>query len=195
MEQHELDGRFHAHLTILTDKPNFECPKGWKVTIILLRKGDVEQQDIMITKHFVKGTPKTPKTLSIYVDCERAKLELEYAGHKVIRTKIEHESLPTFAPSEAHYRECHVKIKKPVGTKLIAVPGFVESNNPMEVTDTHSTVFLNARFYSGSVNEVDETVDSMIDQVRKLNPLCTILEAKKESAIYDSNLNLDKWWA
>lgn len=189
-----LVGKFHAHITVHTDK-EFECPKGWKTTIILLKKDGREQKDVMITRHFVLGSEKNPNLESIMNELHDTRKGLWGVGHNVIRVKLEHESLPTLSPTEITYRECHIKIKKPTETNLITVDGFVESSNPMEVTTTHSTVFLNARFYQGSVDNIDCAIDKVVEQLKALNPKCEILETKKETTVYDTNHGLDKWWA
>lgn len=190
-----LVGRFHAHITFVSNNDDIQCPKGWKSTIIVLNKDNREQRDVMITRHFMLGSAKNPTFASIHKDCDLAKVQLGVAGYTVVRVKIEHEDLPTLPPSDRHYRECHIKIRKPVTYNIVPVEGFVESRNAMEVTDTHSVVFMNARYYRGTVSFVDWKTDTLVQQFKDLNPTCEVLEVKKESTVFDTNLNLDKWWA
>jgi hypothetical protein len=189
-----LEGRFHAHITIETTEVGFRPPKGWKTTIIILNKDNRIQQDIMVTRHFVVNSPiRTLK--SIQEELSLATDILQEDGHKILRVKLEHESLPTVYPSESFYRECHIKIKKPIDIALITIPGFVQSKNPMIQDLLTETVFLNARYYSGSIEEIDKSINCAYGQISELNPNCKILEVKIESTVYDSNLELDKWWA
>ena len=56
----QITGRCHAHLTIEHNNLAFKCPKGWKVTIIVLSNKDRTQKDIIITKHFKSDPQKHP---------------------------------------------------------------------------------------------------------------------------------------
>ena len=191
----DLKGKFHAHITVTAPEGEFQPPKGWKVTIIVLNKGDRSQQDVMITRHFMVGSEKTPYFMHILPELLDANNQLLAMGLVPARTKLEHEDLPTVAPTAEYYRECHIKIRVPTGYDLQTVPGYVQSRNPMEVAAEYTTVFLNARYYSGTVEEVDDNIDAAVMAIRITNPGCAILEVKKESTVVDTNLNLDKWWA
>lgn len=195
MNKYNITGKFHAHITIEGYNDGFICPKGWKNTIITLNKNNREQRDIMITRHFLHGSNKNPDFKSIEQDCNDAKLELENNGSIVTRIKLEHESLPTVDPTINNYRECHVKIKKPLNINLVLIDNFVESSNPMESHIDYSIVFINARYYSGTVDDIDIKIDNQINEFKILNPLCEVIEVKKESTIFDTNLELDRWWA
>lgn len=195
--KYDLKGNFHCHITYTTNKDtnlNFEV-YGWKNTIITLNKDDVEQTDVMITKHYKLGSEKTPDYVSIIKNINDAVFSLEGYAVDVVRVKLEHESLPTLKTNQYNYRECHIKIMKPKSDFVVSIPGFVQSRNPMEVTGTHSTVFLNARFYDGDVDSIDRYIDASVKFISTLNPHAKILEVKKETCIEDTNLNLDKWWA
>lgn len=190
-----LTGRFHAHMTVGTQDDHFQAPRGWKTTIITLSRGDRQQKDVMITRHFMVGNEKHPDVDSVLNELDATAKQLAKHGQVVIRTKLEHEDLPTVGPSLDTYRECHIKIRKPIGVSLVPVVNYVQSRNPMVVTDTHETVFLNARFYNGTNEGVDSTIDSAVRTIGILNPGCEILEVKKETTVYDTNHKLDKWWA
>jgi hypothetical protein len=72
---------------------------------------------------------------------------------------------------------------------------FVESRNPMEVTDSHKTVFLNARYRYGKVHGVDTWCNAYAQLLKINNPQIEVLEVKLETTVYDSNIELDRWWA
>ena len=192
----DLAGNFHAHITVrVDDGKEVVPPAGWKTTIIVLNKDDRQQKDVMITRHFKTGTDKTPDVSNIVTSVEMAVYVLECRGYEVIRGKLEHESLPTFAPSVEHYREAHVKVKVPNGVTLNTIPGYVQSRNPMVTHDDYQVVFLNSRYYDASVRLVDHDVDQCVAEIQRINPDCEIVEVKKETTVFDSNHDLDKWWA
>jgi hypothetical protein len=194
-----LKGKFHAHITLLTDDNEFIAPSGWKTTIILLAKGDRNQKDVMITRHYVSDTIKTPGCKDMVENIELTSKQLTDAGHTVIRKKLEHESLPTVDVSPNNYRECHVKIRKKVGDVLHAPEGFVQSRNAMEVVGDTEIVFLNARYYKGQTGFIDYTINKEVSRIVNRNANkgvhVEVLETKIESTVYDTNLALDKWWA
>jgi hypothetical protein len=189
-----LVGKFHAHITVHTNQ-DFQPPKGWKTTIILLTKDNKDQKDIMITKHYMTGRNNIKTVQDIVNNIKNTSTMLSNNGISVIREKLEHESLPTISPAENFYRECHIKIRVPNNVKLNTIDNFVQSRNPMELTENYSTVFLNSRYYNGSVQEIDANIEKSVEEIKRINTCCEILEIKKESTIYDTNLQLDKWWA
>lgn len=191
----QLKGKFHAHITMGTNDVDFQPPRGWKTTIITLSRGDRNQKDVMITRHFMVGSEKNPTVDSVMADIESATVQMSDKGYDVIRAKLEHEDLPTIAPSLDTYRECHIKIRKPLDVALSTVKDYVQSRNPMVKTDTHETVFLNARYYNGTNEGVDGQIDNVVRTLGVLNPKCEILEVKKETTVFDTNHKLDKWWA
>ena len=149
----------------------------------------------MITRHFKTGTTKTPDIQSILKAVDDAKTQLLMLGHNVVRVKLEHESLPTLRPSIEHYRECHVKFEVPNGTTLETINGFVASSNPMAMFQDSSYLFLNKRIYNGDCNHIDRQMYDDVQLLRSINPNCKLVEVKIETAVWDSNLNHDKWWA
>lgn len=194
----ELKGRFHAHITVSSSfKAGFKCPKGWKVTIITLKRESREQTDVMITRHFSVPSQRNPDLESCEEELMGAVYGLMESGYEVTRYKLEHESLPTLPVSRKNYRECHIKVRKPLGKELHQIVGFVESRNPMEVGEDYEVVFMNARFYEGSIDMIDREVSRRLKMFQHLNQFnnITILEIKTESTIFDSNHGLDKWWA
>lgn len=195
MQIADLRGNFHAHITLNTSNDTFEPPKGWKTTIILLSKDDRHQKDVMITRHFKTGTTKTEDVAAIKASIDKTTTKLVKRGFDVVRVKLEHESLPTMPASEGHYRECHIKIKAPVGYQIKSLQNYVQSRNPMSSTEIHFVTFLNARFYSGSVEDIDAQIAKDVIAIKNMNPIAELLEIKIESAILDTNISLDRWWA
>ena len=194
LQLQQLKGNFHAHITILHNG-DFKRLSGWKNTIILLSKDSQYQTDVMLTRHFRTNSHKTPDVYSILKVLDKAKMDLQSAGHKVVRVKLEHESLPTLNVSNQHYRECHIKYKVPHGEVLKSIGGFVPSSNPMSVHDSFSHLFLNKRVYEGDCQSVDDTIRKQVQLLSNINPNCTLIEVKIETTVWDSNLNHDKWWA
>jgi hypothetical protein len=194
-----LKGKFHAHITLWTSNSHFVAPPGWKTTIILLSKGDRHQKDVMITRHYVSDTLKTPKTSDMIKDVEAMAQHMRAMGHIISRCKLEHESLPTIPVGINNYRECHIKVRKKVGTEMFIPAGYVQSSNPMEVKGDMETVFLNARYYKGEVGWIDSQINKDVSRLVGRNAVrgyeIEVLEAKIESTVYDTNLALDKWWA
>lgn len=177
-----LKGKFHVHLTIENESPI--KIKSWKQTIVLLSKENRSQLDIMFTKHYFVPSIKTKTVDCIKKDVAKYVDFLEKLGVKVVRVKLEHESLPTNPPSVSHYRECHIKVFE---DKLQQIPdGFVKSQNPVE----KGVYFINKRWYSGGVDSIQKEVESVVTLLGD-----AVKEVKVESIVYDTNKQLDKWWA
>lgn len=190
----DLTGNFHAHITFLTKQQQPQAPKGWKTTIILLEKGARKQTDVMVTRHFVVPTDKTPTIASVQEELNRVVETLKQQGHEVVRVKLEHESLPTLKPSKHNYRECHVKVFIPNKESFLPAKGFVFSRNPMETREDGRVMFVNARYRSGDIEQVDHQILLAVGLMKRLNPKCKILETKVETTVMDTNQWHDKWW-
>ena len=195
MNIYELKGTCHAHITIADDSTTFICPKGWKIAIIVLNNQIKTQKDVIITRHFGIGSTKTPTMNDIYDSVKYAIIELKEQGINILRAKLEHETLPSLEPCKEHYRECHLKFKHPKNEPLITIPGYVASRNIMEEIDTHSIAFLSARYYAGSLILVDTAIDIASETIKILNPKAELLSVHKESIVFDTNPEMDNWWA
>lgn len=149
MKKSDLQGQFHCHITYTRNNKHV-IVSGWKDTIIIINKDDRYQEDVMITRHYLVPSKKTPTLQDVIDDIFRVKLLLEM-NVRVTRWKLEHESLPTVPITDAEYRECHIKIRIPKGYPVIPPEGFVMSRNAMEKIADTETYFLNARFYEGDV--------------------------------------------
>lgn len=202
----ELSGKFHSHITVLCDDD--QIPKlrdlckqlRCVVTVIDLQKETKAQRDIMLTHHFFIGRGVYNSVNDIKHALQESCDILSLNGFEPVRTKLEHESLPTVTPSLNTYREVHFKCIMPASRRKDLIKlvrdmddTLVPSNNPYETLDDGNiTQFINKRFYDGTVEEADKSSD---DIAAMLSALCTVKEVKRESVVYDSNLSHDKWWA
>ncbi|HEY5631201.1 MAG TPA: hypothetical protein VIR31_03670 [Nitrososphaeraceae archaeon] len=192
MNKSDLKGNFHCHITYSGHKR--VSVSGWKDTIIIINKDDRFQEDVMITRHYFVPSKKTPTLQDVIDDIHRVKLLIE-TNVRVTRWKLEHESLPTIPTTDYNYRECHIKIRIPRGYQVIPPDGFVMSRNAMEKIADTEVYFLNARFYKGTIDSINETIQRSVSLLKRMNPLLMVLEVKEETTIFDSNFSLDSWWA
>ena len=202
----ELSGKFHSHITVLCDDDQIpklrELCKELRcvVTVIDLQKETQAQRDIMLTHHFFIGRGVYNSVEDIKHALQTSCDVLSLHGFNPVRTKLEHESLPTVEPSVETYREVHFKCILPAVKRdafISAVRSMddtlVPSNNPYETFDNGDiTQFINKRYYDGTVEEADKQSDAVASM---LSTMCTVKEVKRESIVYDSNLSHDKWWA
>ena len=129
--------------------------------------------------------------------------QLEEAGFKVVRAKLEHESQPTFRKfSREHYHETHIKLAIPRDRydevyltlqKLGQELDFVPSRNPLAQQSDHVVQFLNNRLYEGSAESADHMISSVLDRLEALD--VDVLETKRETVVFDTHQQLDQWWA
>ena len=201
-----IQGKFHSHITVICDNDHIPALKllcktlRCVITVIDLEKDTKSQRDIMLTHHFYIGRGKYNSVDEIKTELENACSILTQNGFNVVRTKLEHESLPTVTPSESTYREVHFKCIMPVADRDVILATvrssndtLVPSSNPYEnLGDGNVTQFINKRFYIGSVEEADTESDEIASM---LGTLCSVIEVKRESVVYDSNLSHDRWWA
>ena len=69
----------------------------------------------------------------------------------------------------------------------------VPSSNPFEkLKDGNIVQFFNKRYYEGTVEQVD---DESLMIVAQLSTLCEVKDVKRESVVFDTNIEHDKWWA
>ena len=201
-----LTGQFHSHITVLCESKDIPklkslCGKLYcKVTVIDLKRDNRIQQDIMLTHYFhtEHGSYRTVEEI-------RSRLEdvcniLKNNNFNPVRTKLEHESLPTNAPSPETYREIHFKCvmnekdrDNIIRQMSVFDNNIVPSSNPFEKLEDGKIVqFFNKRYYDGTVEGVDNQSELI---VAHLNKLCDVKEVKRESIVFDTNIKHDKWWA
>lgn len=205
-----INGKFHAHVSIRTD--NFEdlnslrelCKNylGTKITIIDLYdfKGN-SQKDCMFTKYY-NISHETAVDL-IIDDLNGFAKDLINSGYAVMRIKLEHEGMPTLPNfNKENYREVHVKMQIPkeeYDEKMKVLKesstrfGYVPSRNPSAREEDVVHQFINLRYYEGTLGSVDAKVASLSDFLK--NNGIEVEEIKKETTVFDTNHDLDKWWA
>lgn len=202
----DLKGKFHSHITVMCDSDRIDelrllCRQLYcKVTVIDLERGDRSQQDIMLTHYFHTKHGQYSSVEEIRSKLENDCVILKEHGFDAIRIKLEHESLPTNNPTADTYREIHFKCVMPSTERDAIIQRMAEfdstivpSSNPFEkLKDGNIVQFFNKRYYEGTVEEVDQSSVMIEDH---LNTLCTVKEVKRESVVFDTNLEHDKWWA
>lgn len=212
-----LIGKFHSHLSISSDDVNVlkqavTIAKG-KLTVIDLANSDVHGRECMVTNHFVTGYRGFENVDQIIAHMKQVAANInKLIDVDVVRIKVEHELFhPKSAPSQINqslyhynYTECHIKtlIKSSDKNKLTGIAtnsGWKLSSNPFSVSSRGIVQFINKRFHPNDYKGVDmlKLIKNSVDQMA--NRLCItgydILECKIETAVYDSNSDLDAWWA
>lgn len=201
----KLNGKFHSHITISSKdiKKAENLLKslniGHKITVIELSNfKNKKQEDAMITQHFHTRKWQNYKNIENFL--KNLVIIFEQHNIKVIRLKIEHEDVD-YNPSDCCYIESHIKVEIPLSQrenfllKVKNIPelnGFVPSRNPNEIKGIICHQFLNKRWYDGSYTDLKNDIEKATSI---LNDMCNIKEIKIESAVFDSNTNLDRWWA
>ena len=202
----KLEGKFHSHITVMCDESQIDdlrllCRQLYcKVTVIDLERGDRKQQDIMLTHYFHTKHGQYSTVEEIRSRLENDCATLKENGFNAVRIKLEHESLPTNDPTADTYREVHFKCIMPSDDRDSIFQRMAEfdstivpSSNPFEkMKDGNIVQFFNKRYYEGTVEEVDQASNEI---VAALNTMCTVKEVKRESVVFDTNLEHDKWWA
>lgn len=199
IQENQLQGRFHCHITYeVNNDDEVKPPHTWKSTIVTLSKANRTMDDFMITKHYVIPSEKTPNVSALMADVHNTTSMLS-VSNKILRVKIEHESLPTIQPSQSTYRETHIRVV-PYDTgypsdDFVLLKEWVRSSTQLNGWNKQESFFINRRFYSGTVEEVDAIIQQQFAVMKLLNPHHRFVEIKIESTIYDSNQQHDQWWA
>ena len=206
-----LTGKFHSHITIdevsLRDAQALASLIGGKATYIYLEGETKKQTDVMITNHFVTGKRALQDEIDIYNLLLKHKMLLS-SKTKVKRVKLEHEFLDPYTDRvnieeslNRKYVEVHIKciVDSSAHAKLIEFSkkeGWRPSTNIYAKTGQGKLVqFINKRFYKTSnpitLDRLNLETNSM---TKAIMSMADIDEVKYESAIYDDNEDLDKWW-
>ncbi len=204
-------GKFHSHISIgaVSGSENLEplakfCREsvGSKITVIDLYTFDGRaQKDCMVTKYYFTKTPD--EIYKLIKDLHKTAEAISLLGYKVLRIKLEHESLPTFQEfNKENYREIHIKMRigkinynktmeflKENSKKF----GYVPSSNPMSIETETVHQFINIRYYDGDLYAVNNRVNVLTDFLRAHD--IDVEEVKMETAVFDTNIDLDRWWA
>lgn len=197
----DVTGKFHAHVTVEADDRLADFCKGRSVKVTVIE----DQRP--------GSTRLTWMTTSYYLDEESgaydrvvAKLEslsssLSQAGFSVLRSKLEHESLPTAEPfSKSVYREFHVRISLPADRAAEAredirkdaesagLKCFMSKNQMADKLNQ----FVSFRCYEGPVRDAEWKLGALLNILggRGYNPV----EVKRETAVYDTNPEMDDWF-
>lgn len=204
-----LVGKFHSHLTVSTTSVQ-EAERaakltGGKLTVIDLSRDRRSQTDWMITHHYVTGSRGLEDQYDIKALLRAKARQLEESGIRVTRIKLEYDLLhdrsdrnQVVAALDNTYTEIHVKCVLPPDLRdpLIQMAkglGWHPSRNPFAKRDDGQLVqFVNRRFYGCvTLDQIDMAVDEL---VALLQAPIDIAEVKYETAIYDSNDDVDRWW-
>ena len=203
-----LVGKFHAHLTIeLTEGQRDACQEfcvGQKVkltTVDLANNHGRQQTDVMLTSHYLDREPNAVFRITNHLATLASQANV--SGFPVVRAKLEHESLPSFSSfDDCRYHEVHIKLRLPHDSyeadyqRLITLGeehGFVPSRNPYSRKTEYVSQFVNLRIYEGTHTQAS-------DRVEELQTLLTqegfgIEETKRETVVFDTAQELDRWWA
>lgn len=206
---HGIDGKFHSHITVhvagdaeIERLRDFCRARRVKLTVIDLDdfRGRA-QRDVMTTQHYrIEGDGAVRQILS---ELQALTGELGEAGFEVVRVKLEHESLPTLPVFDGtNYREIHIKLRIAPARFDEALAwlrevsgqwGFVPSSNPRAIHGDHIVQFVNLRLYEGTLAETEAVVESLVEALTAHG--LDVAEVKQETAVFDTNLDLDRWWA
>lgn len=211
-------GAFHAHFSI-TDAPSATVSTaavaiGGKHTAIHLESSGRTQRDQMITVHYVTGRKGILDSNAVIADSESKAEQLTKMGLNVARIKVESEPWNQHSVSSdaerihasAKYTEAHVKLKL-TEDQLSALRLLMHADQTMDTwrlstniyarsSDGHIVQFINKRFSGDQHTLATIRIDvrGMAHRLMQLFPLA-LVEIKLESAIYDNNTMVDRWWA
>lgn len=188
-----MNNHYHTHLTINNSSNQSIIPKGFKQTTIILEHGNIQQQDIMITKHYAIGYKNINSVDDIKKDIQET---IKRYNLDVIRIKIEKDITNIkndveYPITNNNYLEIHCKIsnKNLNHYDILLENKFVRSKNPNSKQENEIYYFWNKRMYSSS------DIFSNIDYVKKFFDTIEYKELKIEQIILDTNHNIDSWWA
>lgn len=209
-----LVGKFHSHLTIRGHEVERAAKLvGGKATCIDLSRHTEQRQqtDMMITNHYVTGMRGLEDEYDVIALLESKAYHLRSCGIEVVRVKLEYDVFGKTSPrgdanralERRPYTEIHIKIGLTESCRNAVLQqarefGWHPSRNLFSVSsEGQCTQFINRRYYVSDVETTSwEKIDSDIDTlIQSLIPLeVEVKEIKYETAIYDSNEDLDRWW-
>lgn len=182
------NGYYHYHITIssngLSEKTIRDtCHKiGGKLTVIKL--GDFS--DMMFTKHILK----TEREAIDDMITTSKELEEHFNVHKI---KLEYNRFKR----DCVYNEMHIKLEiekkkiyyvKKFLSSFLKKTNFHMSYNPKNITESHYCYFVNGR--DSNYDNLEKMYET-IKQIGNYYNLFSIVEVKRESVIYDNNLEYD----
>jgi len=185
---------YHIHVT-----SSQETPPNWKETIIGLRNGSTHQTDSMKTKHFIPKTPDIKKDVSSCLSLAKStfnsnsRIKIELLGNLELFTQNY---------STTHYRELHFKLFIPstlISTQLQTLNDMCShyklalSTNPRTIHHDGISQFLNDRLYEGDFKSTNAKIKTIKDALHAHG--IKLLSITDEDNLYDSNKQVDSWWA
>lgn len=198
-----LRGRFHSHLTV-RGGPSDRLERAArevqaKVTVIDLAGDRRAEQDVMLTRYHLDDAPGALGRIADALLAACATLEA--AGIEVARVKVEHESEPSLSRFDAErYHEVHIKLAVEAARFDAVYPwltrgdhGWVASRNPRERRPDRVLQFVTLRCYDGDRADADARVARAAATLRDAG--LEIVEIKRETAVLDTDLARDAWWA
>ncbi len=207
----DLKGKFHSHVTVQLQgvggglqklKDFCRSNRGMKPTLVDLQDFlGSRAVDAMVTKHYFDD--KSGAVARIASDLELVSRGLTNLGLIVLRVKLEHESQPSLQEfSEETYREVHVRLALDSQSHAKSMEflkenartfGYAPSANLFSTKGDVIGQFLTLRHYSGNVEESNNKIQDLLGFLDSNAILVT--EVKREVVAFDTNLQLDKWWA
>lgn len=198
-------GKYHVHFTIHgtpDDARKVANITGTKPTIIHLYSSAKTQVDPMLTKYF---SPRSDQDVTtIMNDIRHIGNRITECGTPLIRTKLEYidEIQDDLVLDDHTYVEAHLKMVALMddydtmlgtATTLGKENGFALSRNPNDIHRGKIRHFANMRIKTGNAIGAKS-------RVRDIENILTdhgiaIQETKIELNVYDSNHDIDRWWA
>jgi hypothetical protein len=203
-----ISGKFHAHITLRTKHPQSDpqylrdlCRRNKvKVTIIELRNFDTQYEyHTIVTKHY-KIDDKDAVSL-IITDLQGLVETFNHCGFEVIRTKLEHEDLPTIN-TEFSYREYHYKLRLHKNEydrtiefldKYSKQFNYYLSRNLIETKNNFINQFITLRIFNETIEYADRKANLIHYFLEEYLDIM-VIEFKQETAVFDTNLGLDATW-
>ena len=189
---------YHSHITIECTAEEAHAAakmvKG-KATVIHLENKYKSQQDIMITNYYVVGKKGLTTSYDVYNRLIEHEKTLADAGYSVLRSKLEKDILGKFSKTAYdQYYEIHMKYmlsleELPSFKELAYNRGWHPSTNPYQQNEDGTVVqFVNKRF-----TDID-AIEPDIDETLSVLNVAELRDVKRETVVYDSNVEHDKWW-
>lgn len=176
---------YHAHFTLDPDRRNVVSilPKGFKKTDIILENDIQTQTDEMITRHFKLGKDGFKTINDILIYCDKISKDLSCIRYKLEMTD------GTFYPiTDKNYMEIHCKVKENVSLNFV---DWVRSKNPKNLNITGDYEY----FWNKRIRESKYTFLELKEIIKKELSDINYTELKFEQVVYDSNSEVDNWWA
>ncbi|WP_228563739.1 hypothetical protein [Catenulispora rubra] len=198
----EVVGDFEFHITVSGDDAGalaaWAGERGVKFTHIVLARGETVSQPMLTV-------PGAGTAAAVLADAEAMARELEGAGFRVARVKVESSPFADGVPATAEqavedrYFEHHLKLLLPQGVDEVALAELVMphgahlSRNARRVReDGCAERFVTQRCYRVGTDVAAGNLDQLIDTLR--DAAHEILSIEREYVVYDSSPAVDAGW-